>query len=108
MKKKQNKYKEQISRLENTVSSNDRYIRELNSFKNRLQAVLDIKDGYSSEDLMVREVLNLVSFRRYHEGAINEVKYSNERLMDIIRWEINPASAEQSKELEYYKKGRGL
>lgn len=113
MKKKLNKQKvlkEEIKAL------NDKLNEALSSTRHYKGIIEDIKlmvsnDSYftgssSSTDNLLMKVQELFLFRKMHEGVRNPMGDVIENQREIIRWLIKPSTADNSKELEYFKKIR--
>lgn len=87
---------------------------EANEYKAILNQIHDILRpgvGYSNRLLfkeLPKEIMRLEMYRANNEGASKPFQMENEQYREIIRWLIKPSTADNSKELETYKKQFGI
>jgi hypothetical protein len=84
----------------------------LRGILNQTLDILDPKhikyyDGLKFEDIPA-EVMKLKEFKQFHEGAVHPLSDVITNQREIIRWLINPDTAETSKELESLRNQFGL
>lgn len=91
----------------NTQKENTRLTGILNQTLNMLEPNhAKYYDSIKFENIPA-EVMKLKAFRDFTQGAVNPLSSVIENQREIIRWLINPDTAENSKELESLKRQFG-
>lgn len=103
------KIKELESKLQDATYLNDRILDERNRLSNIVTSIENIVGASKRIDRdVVSIVADLFYYKRFHEGSIRMGYDVVENQREIIRWLINPDTAENSKELESLKKQFGI
>lgn len=78
-------------------------------FIEQIKGVLKLSYPKSSKDI-VPAIEKLLEYKMYNEGAIRPERETIEILREIIRWQVNPESAQESKVFEKLHdfKNRGM
>jgi len=102
------KIKELESKLGDAIYLNNRISEE----QNRLSKIVTTIENIVGADKRINgDVVSIVSdlyyYKKFHEGAVLRGYDVVENQREVIRWLINPETAENSKELESYKKQFG-
>lgn len=98
--------KAQIKELTADLASARAYAKR---FEDELQGIKQLfpSSGFGSKSDIKGEIIDLVAYKRGNEGSINAGREAAQAMKEIVRWLVNPKTAEQSKELEEIRKRHG-
>lgn len=102
---KEKKLQDKINELNNTIYSMTANTRRHLSIIEQINTIMEGNKSYHNinHEELPREVMKLKLFREQHEGAIHPAfdVIGNQR--EIIRWLINPETANQADEIKRLK-----